>query len=802
MNVDNAPRYSDSQDIDGLNQIFQDQLLLNQVPHDVWGVLLSLTPEDYETVHLKLSRPANAPINDSDKSAKESSGEAAKFGYYIGRHKTCDIKIQNPHISNRHCLIYRVEGENVFGSHDGSSSGSEHGGVGKVYLEDTSTNGTFVNGQRVGKDASVELRDGDEIQLVRYQPSKGMAYFSDRFYVFQNLAVHRSEPCLFKQSYLLADHLGKGAFAEVRVAINRVTGKRYAAKIIDRKRITQLEKRKKMDENFRIETSILSRVRHDSIVQVHGVFEERDNLYLVLDLACDGELFDEIVAREFLAENDARRVMLQLLLAIRHLNRLGIVHRDIKLENILLEDKTSLRIKLADFGLAKIVGEQMFMKTVCGTPMYVAPEVLTVRQIGRYDNLVDMWSIGVVLYICLCGFPPFSDELSPPPMRDQIIHGIYSFPSPYWDAISEDARELVHRMLQVDPKNRITVDAALAHPWLRARRIGTKWIIDGVEDFSVGDPDALDDSQKTQSLTADSSQHQFSQPWSPTNSIAAAPRFMQSPTVLKPKHVLLSSSPPEAVAVSDSEAALHSHPYSPGEITARIDAANRFNNPQSDRDSGNNTSAGGASTKVNGLSGRKRKDPSFMRSRSDLGQMVSTKRSVHADHFQNHMQQRNHQLQQHVFSRMTSNQSPDSGPLAIFEMSPDMSREQSCSEYNGRHAEVANGHRAMVTPGQFGHPPIYYPKPLPRPGAQQQQQEQQEQQEQSEFVRRHQMNIVKPVASRGCSFEVGAVSEDASMSRQSSVLRQQPQEQQQQSPQQQQQQHRLPAFFGFGNRRL
>ncbi|KAJ1814527.1 serine/threonine protein kinase, partial [Coemansia sp. RSA 2598] len=649
---------------------------------------------------------------------------------------------------------------------------------------DTSSNGTFVNGQRVGKNASVELQDGDEIQLVRYQPSKGMSYFSDRFYVFQNLAVHRMEPCLFKQSYLLADHLGKGAFAEVRVAINRVTGRRYAAKIIDRKRITQLEKRKKLDENFRIETSILSRVRHDSIVQVHGVFEERDNLYLVLDLASDGELFDEIVSREFLKEDDARRVMLQLLLAIRHLNRMGIVHRDIKLENILLEDKTALRIKLADFGLAKIVGEQMFMKTVCGTPMYVAPEVLTVRQIGRYDNLVDMWSIGVVLYICLCGFPPFSDELSPPPMRDQIIHGMYSFPSPYWDAISEEARELVHLMLQVDPRNRITVDAALAHPWLKARRVGTRWSIDGIEDFGVTDPDALDDSQKTQSLTAESSQHQLSQPWSQVNSSCAAPQFMQSPVVAKPpNHVLLSSSPPDALAVSDSEAALRGQRYSPGEITARIDCTSAFGNAQGDHDSGN-ASAGGTSTKASVMSGRKRKDPSFMRSQSDLGQMACTKRSTHADHFQSQQHQRSQRVQRHVFSRMSSNHSPDSGPLALFEMSPDMSRQQSPAEYNGRYVEtVGGGHRGVATPGQFDHPPIYYPKPLPRPGAQQQLQ-------QSEFVGR-QVNIVKPVASRGCSLEAaGAISEDVSMSRQSSIARQQ---QQQQKPR---------AFFDFGNKRL
>ncbi|KAJ2782273.1 serine/threonine protein kinase [Coemansia linderi] len=377
---------SDSHEVDSLNQLFQDQLLVSQVSQSVWGVLLSLSPDDYKTMLMERTKTGHAP--------------AENFGYLIGRHKACDVRINNHHISNRHCLIYRVE--------DGQSDSSGDDGHYRVYLEDTSTNGTYVNKVRVDKNTTVELHDGDEIQFARYQPEKGMAPFNDRFYVFQNLDIHRREPCLFKQSYYLADRLGKGAFAEVRVAINRVTGKKYAAKII--KRFEHADKRKKLDENFQVETSILSRVRYPSIVMVHGVFRELDYLYLVLDLAPDGELFDEIVKREFLAEDDARRVLLQLLLAIRHLNRLGIVHRDIKLENILLADRHNLRIKLADFGLAKIVGETMFMKTVCGTPMYVAPEVLTVRQLGMYDNLVDMWSLGVVLYICLCGFPPFSEE--------------------------------------------------------------------------------------------------------------------------------------------------------------------------------------------------------------------------------------------------------------------------------------------------------------------------------------------------------------------------------------------------------
>ncbi|KAJ2359388.1 serine/threonine protein kinase [Coemansia sp. RSA 2618] len=690
---------TDSQEMDALNRLFQNQLLVNQVPRSVWGVLLSLSPDEYKTVLLERTKPTRSEA--SSHASSSPSRSTSKFGYFIGRHKSCDIRIQNLHISNRHCLIYRVESE--------GSDCDAHTGSSKVYLEDTSTNGTYVNGERLGRDVSVELQDGDEIQLVRYQPSKGMAYFSDRFYVFQNLDLHRSEPCLFKQSYLLADQLGKGAFAQVRVAINRVTGERYAAKIIDRNRITQADKRKKLDENFRVETSILSRVRHPAIVQVHGVFREADYLYLVLDLATDGELFDEILRREFLSEDDSRKVMLQLLLAIRHLHRMGIVHRDIKLENILLSDRQSLRLKLADFGLAKILGEQMFMKTVCGTPMYVAPEVLTVRQAGMYDSLVDMWSLGVVLYICLCGFPPFSDEMSPPPMRDQIIAGMYSFPSPYWDSISPDAIDLVCRMLQVDPKSRITVDQALAHPWLKAQSTSKGWTIDGLN-FVVADPDAVEDSQRTQSLSAESSQLNSAGRVSRGALSPLSPAMHQQRNVFQPQRnaPLPPSSPLFGnVGAQDSE------------IILAIASAS-----DSEAQACEYTTAIGMSASVEAASvdggNRKRKDPSFMRSQSDLGEMALPKRAMHTVRQPEQPQPRGCARQTNDSMNSFPGQGSDNSAPLLFEMSPDMNYQP----VNGsKRNKFSNGSSGSDHSGRFQHPAneigplLVYPKPLPRPGA-------------------------------------------------------------------------------------
>lgn len=163
------------------------------------------------------------------------------------------------------------------------------------------------------------------------------------------------------------------------------------------------------------------------------------------------------------------------------------MHRDIKPENILLMDK-NLSVKLADFGLAKIIGEESFTATLCGTPSYVAPEILEQGNRRRYTRAVDVWSLGVVLYICLCGFPPFSDELysqaNPYTLSQQIKMGRFDYPSPYWDSVGDPALDLIDRMLTVDVNKRITIDECLEHPWTTGR-VGGAPGHDGVIDPST-----------------------------------------------------------------------------------------------------------------------------------------------------------------------------------------------------------------------------------------------------------------------------------------------------------------------------
>lgn len=195
-------------------------------------------------------------------------------------------------------------------------------------------------------------------------------------------------------------------------------------------------------EGLQQEIGMLMAVSHPNVLCLKDTFSERDRVYLVLELAPEGELFNYIVAKSKLSEDEARKLFKQLFHGIKYLHERNIVHRDIKPENILLTDK-DLHVKLADFGLAKIIGEESFTTTLCGTPSYVAPEILADSKQRKYTKAVDIWSLGVVLYICLCGFPPFSDELYsrdfPYSLSQQIRSGRFDYPSPYWDSVGDPA---------------------------------------------------------------------------------------------------------------------------------------------------------------------------------------------------------------------------------------------------------------------------------------------------------------------------------------------------------------------------
>jgi len=186
-------------------------------------------------------------------------------------------------------------------------------------------------------------------------------------------------------------------------------------------------------------------------------------LYLVLELMTGGELFDRIVEKEHYSEMEASETIRPIVDAIRYCHSMGIIHRDLKPENLLYGSRDeSAIIKISDFGLARFLQGEL-ATTACGTPGYVAPEILNAKGYGKE---VDYWSIGIILYILLCGFPPFYEENNAE-LFAKIKEGKFEFPSPYWDDISDSAKDLISSLLVVDPASRLNADSILTHPWVK-----------------------------------------------------------------------------------------------------------------------------------------------------------------------------------------------------------------------------------------------------------------------------------------------------------------------------------------------
>ncbi|KAM9727200.1 calcium/calmodulin-dependent protein kinase type II subunit gamma-like isoform 19-T19 [Menidia menidia] len=266
----------------------------------------------------------------------------------------------------------------------------------------------------------------------------------------------------FTDDYQLYEELGKGAFSVVRRCVKKSTGQEYAAKIINTKKLSARDHQK-----LEREARICRLLKHHNIVRLHDSISEEGFHYLIFDLVTGGELFEDIVAREYYSEADASHCINQILESISHIHQHDIVHRDLKPENLLLASKMKgAAVKLADFGLAiEVQGDQQAWFGFAGTPGYLSPEVL---RKDPYGKPVDIWACGVILYILLVGYPPFWDE-DQHKLYQQIKAGAYDFPSPEWDTVTPEAKNLINQMLTINPAKRITADQALKHPWVCQR---------------------------------------------------------------------------------------------------------------------------------------------------------------------------------------------------------------------------------------------------------------------------------------------------------------------------------------------
>ncbi|KAK9468393.1 kinase-like domain-containing protein [Lipomyces arxii] len=416
-----------------------------------------------------LSGNADNVVLRSEQQLDAAGSTVRKHEWLFGRHARCDVVLADiRRVSNTHFRLWMRE----------SKSAKE--GTDPLLIEDWSTNGTYLNSTRLPKRKSSILTQGDEIGIgmgvaedeIRFLVSYGQAHMRGRQSqtkdsVLQNSGIYGR--------YELCDVIGKGAFATVRKAIERSTGEEFAVKIIPRKRIMAGLAVKR-------EVEILMMVNHPNVVGLKEFYEDRVNVYLVMEYVSGGDLMDYITKHGPMRDGMAKTAVRQVLLAVANVHSLGISHRDIKPDNILVvagseEADHTIQVKVSDFGLAKISESGTFLKTFCGTLAYLAPEVIKARDSTSrglqksgdkryYSNAVDMWSVGCLVYVLLTGYLPFNGSTQEQ-LCSQISLGEYA-QSPLDDAkVSKDARAFIAALLQVDSMKRPTATTALLLKWMQ-----------------------------------------------------------------------------------------------------------------------------------------------------------------------------------------------------------------------------------------------------------------------------------------------------------------------------------------------
>eukprot|EP01039_Chlorochromonas_danica_P007127 gene7127-7880_t len=267
---------------------------------------------------------------------------------------------------------------------------------------------------------------------------------------------HAAHVVPIEDDYVIGKELGRGRFSVVCECVNKLTGVHCAVKIIDKATIEPEEK-----SLLRTEIAVLKLVNHPNIIKMMGLYETKSHIYIVMEMLKGGELFERIVGRPRFTEMEAAKLMRPLLESVAYLHDLGIVHRDLKPENILCGEELE-DLKIADFGLSKMILPKEKMDAACGTLSYVAPEVLTMQGYGKE---ADLWSVGVILFLLLCGKLPFDGDDHNEIIRSTIQADLKVNPT-VWSKLTEDAKNLITSLLNKNPKDRITAREALRHPFL------------------------------------------------------------------------------------------------------------------------------------------------------------------------------------------------------------------------------------------------------------------------------------------------------------------------------------------------
>ncbi|XP_063699133.1 ovarian-specific serine/threonine-protein kinase Lok-like [Culicoides brevitarsis] len=368
--------------------------------------------------------------------------------YVCGKDEGLDLKSWN-RISKVHFMMYRE-------SLDPTSP---------ILLRDLSRNGTYINGELVGQNQTRLVKNGDFIAII--EPHL-------KIFQFKDMIVRPSVdlPHDIQSKYFVGKKLGSGAFGQVYKIMDRKM-RIYAVKYIKGCSLGSNLQNSNVTDN---EIRIMKKLNHLCIIKTYDIMRDLNGgASLVLEFMEGGDLLNRIInsPNRRLSEDQGRFVLYQVTAAVSYLHSKGITHRDIKPDNVLLKDRSEWSVvKLTDFGLSKIVTETSVMKSLIGTPNYVAPEVLNADQFNRYTNKVDVWSMGVMLFAMISGTLPFSEDYGD--IRKQITAGKYTFFPDSWRGISQDAVMLVRNMLKVQPEARINLHEILETPWMESTHEGVQ----------------------------------------------------------------------------------------------------------------------------------------------------------------------------------------------------------------------------------------------------------------------------------------------------------------------------------------
>ncbi|KAI9262522.1 kinase-like domain-containing protein [Helicostylum pulchrum] len=415
---------------------------------DAWGYI-------YETGNsvLTLDRKLNGELH---------AGQVA--GYLIGTDEPCDIKTRYDDAPKRHALIYaspRIQDKkHVFA----------------VFIQDLSTrsiDGVWVNYKNIGKNV-FELTSKDIIHFR--DPLKFTSNKINPSYTFIKPIKTSLSFSSFSQLYYRIKGIGTGTYGIVSLAICKSTGKRVAIKEVRLCKNQDAANVKKRVSLLREISVCMALPVHPCIIQTNKVFEEDDKIYLVMEYGYNGDLFTNVAepVHSSLREFEVKIIFEQIAHAISYLHEHGVVHRDIKMENVIICDRKQLRAKLCDFGLSTFSKQGESLYSSCGTIMYAAPEVLNSSQddYKGYGMEVDIWSLGVLLYSALTNSTPFlqmeiDDEENKKMLKSHILNGDFNFDHSVWKEISKEAKDLVKCTMEINAKERYTINQVLNHPWLQ-----------------------------------------------------------------------------------------------------------------------------------------------------------------------------------------------------------------------------------------------------------------------------------------------------------------------------------------------